>query len=86
MTPRCYPVANVEGESRFSILNDSSEFFNINHALVNISAIMMRRVTSLRIKQKREYRLPAINGSRESTKNHEYLFVFEVKFKKPSYT
>ncbi len=33
-------------------------------------------------KQLGEYRLSAINDSRESIKNHEYLLKFEAKFEK----
>jgi hypothetical protein len=41
---------------------------------------MMRRVTTLRSKQYREYRLSAINYSGESIKNRQYLTDFEAKF------
>jgi hypothetical protein len=41
---------------------------------------MNRRVATLRTKQYGEYWLSAINNSRESIKNHEYLLEFEAKF------
>jgi hypothetical protein len=43
---------------------------------------MMRRVTTLRSKQYGEYRLSAINYSRESIKNREYLTKFKANFEK----
>jgi hypothetical protein len=43
---------------------------------------MMRRVRTLQSKQYGEYRLFAINYSRELIKNREYLTEFEAKFKK----
>ncbi len=43
---------------------------------------MMRRVATLRSKQYGEYRLSAINYSRESLKSREYLTEFEAKFEK----
>ncbi len=37
---------------------------------------------TLCIKQYKEYRLSAINNSRESIKNRKYLIEFETKFEK----
>ncbi len=43
---------------------------------------MMRRVTTLRGKQYKEYGLSIIKYCGESIKNREYLTEFEAKFKK----
>jgi hypothetical protein len=43
---------------------------------------MIRRVSTLRIKQYAEYRLSTINNSRESIKKCEELLEFEANFKK----
>jgi hypothetical protein len=44
----------------------------------------MRGVSTLCIRQYREYQLSAINKSGESIKNREYLLEFEAKFEKTS--
>jgi hypothetical protein len=46
----------------------------------------MRAISTLRIKQYGEYRLPDINDSGELIKNREYLLEFAVKFEEPSDT
>jgi hypothetical protein len=44
----------------------------------------MRGIATLRIKQYADYRLPTINNSGESTKNHENLLEIEAVLERPS--